>query len=81
MVHLSIENYLKQIADSVEIVKKDITKLARKVLCTVILVDVHNRDCMNKMLEQDVTASLLVEHETEQVEAQTIPILVAACVG
>ena len=46
--------YHKQIIQTVNLVKKSLTKLQRTLVCTLIVVDVHNRDVAQRLVDAGV---------------------------
>ena len=50
-----LDSYKLQILDTVNLVKTKLTKLQRTCVCTLIVVDVHNRDVINFLVDEHCT--------------------------
>jgi dynein heavy chain, axonemal len=48
------QQYHKQIIQTVSLVKRELTRLQRTLVCTLIVVDVHNRDVVHNLVANNV---------------------------
>eukprot|EP00760_Papus_ankaliazontas_P005952 PhM_4_TR1281/c1_g1_i2/m.7199/K10408/DNAH; dynein heavy chain, axonemal len=50
-----LERYKMQLMGTVDLVRQQLTKLQRTLVCTLIVVDVHNRDVVSRIIDSGVT--------------------------